>query len=69
MIEGAPARNQIAINVSKIVHPNDELGMNGQIGFPRKWCTRSQQECISHATPMYGYERSPTYATGAAIAG
>jgi len=35
-IVGAPDRNQIAMNESKIKHPNDEVGMNGQIGLPQK---------------------------------
>src|SRR6185295_799408 len=33
-IDGAPARNQIAIAVSKRRQPNDDVGMNGQIGLP-----------------------------------
>jgi hypothetical protein len=34
ILEGAPARNQSAMIASKIMHPNEEVGMNGQIGFP-----------------------------------
>lgn len=33
-IEGAPDRNQIAMAESKIMQPNDDVGMNGQIAFP-----------------------------------
>ena len=51
-IEGAPARNQSAMTASKIMHPNDDVGMKGQIGLPQRWWTMSQQECMSHATPM-----------------
>ena len=35
-IEGAPARNQSAIAASKIMHPNDDVGMKGQIGLPQR---------------------------------
>jgi hypothetical protein len=34
---GAPARNHIAMSVSKIIQPQEEAGMNGQIGLPHKW--------------------------------
>ena len=34
---GAPARNQIAIRVSKIIQPNEDVCMKGQIGFPHRW--------------------------------
>ena len=34
---GAPARNQIAISVSKIIQPNEDVGMKGHIGFPHRW--------------------------------
>jgi len=34
------------------MQPNDDVGMKGQIGLPQRWWTMSQQECISHATPM-----------------
>jgi hypothetical protein len=34
--DGAPARNHGAIMLSKIMQPNAELGMNGQIGFPQR---------------------------------
>jgi hypothetical protein len=34
--EGAPTRNHGAIIVSKIMQPNAELGMNGQMGLPRR---------------------------------
>jgi hypothetical protein len=57
---GAPARNHIAMSVSKIMHPNEDVGMNGQMGLPQKWCTRSQAECMSHAIPMNRYEPSAT---------
>ena len=33
-MEGAPARNHTAMTVSKIMQPNDDVGMNGQIGLP-----------------------------------
>ena len=36
MNDGAPARNHIAIMLSKIMQPNAELGMNGQIGLPQR---------------------------------
>lgn len=32
--EGAPARNQIAINASKMRQPNEDVGMKGQIALP-----------------------------------
>ena len=32
--DGAPARNHGAIMLSKIMQPNAELGMNGQMGLP-----------------------------------
>jgi len=51
-IEGAPARNQNAITASKIMQPNDDVGMKGQIGLPQRWWMMSQQECMSHASPM-----------------
>ena len=34
--DGAPARNHGAIAVSKIMQPNAELGMNGQMGLPHR---------------------------------
>ena len=34
--DGAPARNHGAIMPSKIMQPNAELGMNGQIGLPHR---------------------------------
>ena len=34
--EGAPTKNQIAIKLSKIRHPKEEVGMKGQIGLPHK---------------------------------
>jgi hypothetical protein len=34
--DGAPARNHSAIMLSKIMQPNAELGMNGQIGLPQR---------------------------------
>ena len=34
--DGAPARNHGAIMVSKIMQPNAELGMNGQMGLPQR---------------------------------
>ena len=33
--DGAPLRNQPAIVESTIMQPNDEVGMNGQMGLPR----------------------------------
>jgi hypothetical protein len=57
------------MRASKIMHPNDDVGMNGQIGLPQKWCTMSQQECISQASPMNRYDRRPRYTTGVAMAG
>jgi len=35
-IAGPSARNQTATTASKIMQPNDEVGMKGQIGFPQK---------------------------------
>jgi hypothetical protein len=66
--EGAPAKNQIAISVSKIMQPNDDVGMNGQIGLPQRWCAMSQPAWISHATPMNRYDRRPANAIGIEIA-
>ena len=43
---GAPAMNQVAMITSKSMHPQEELGMNGQIGLPQRWCARSQQACM-----------------------
>jgi hypothetical protein len=34
--DGAPARNHTAIMLSKIMQPNAEVGMNGQMGLPHK---------------------------------
>src|SRR5262249_40707303 len=34
--DGAPPRNQGAIKLSKSMHQNAELGMNGQIGLPHR---------------------------------
>ena len=34
--DGAPARNQMAMIVSKIKQPKDDVDMKGQIGFPKK---------------------------------
>ena len=36
-IEGAPVRNQSAIAASRIMQPNDDVGMKGQIGLPQRW--------------------------------
>jgi len=33
MSDGAPARNQAAIRASKIMQPNEDVRMKGQIGF------------------------------------
>ncbi len=33
--DGAPARNHGAIMLSKIIQPNADLGMNGQMGLPQ----------------------------------
>src|SRR4030095_1776429 len=68
-IEGAPARNQSAITASNIMQPNDDVGMKGQIGWPQRWWTMSQQECNSHATPMKRYDERPREATGVTTAG
>jgi hypothetical protein len=57
------------MRASKIMHPNDDVGMKGQIGLPQRWCTMSQEECISQASPMSRYDRRPSYATGVVIAG
>ena len=34
--DGAPTRNHGAIMLSKIMQPNAELGMNGQMGLPHR---------------------------------
>jgi eukaryotic-like serine/threonine-protein kinase len=34
--DGAPARNHTAIMLSKIMQPNAEVGINGQMGLPHK---------------------------------
>ena len=34
--DGAPAKNHGAIMLSKIMQPNAELGMNGQMGLPHR---------------------------------
>jgi hypothetical protein len=34
-IEGAQAKNQSAMTASKIMHPNDDVGMKGQINGPQ----------------------------------
>jgi len=34
--EGAPAKNQIAISASKIMQPNEDVRMKGQIGVPQR---------------------------------
>jgi hypothetical protein len=34
--DGAPAKNHNAIMQSKIMQPNAELGMNGQMALPHK---------------------------------
>jgi 5-carboxyvanillate decarboxylase len=57
--DGAPAKNHTAISESKIIQPQDEVGMKGQIGLPHKWCAKSQAACITHASPMKRYDRSP----------
>jgi hypothetical protein len=44
--EGEPAKNQIAISVSKIMQPNDDVGMNAQIGLPQRWCAVSQRGAV-----------------------
>jgi hypothetical protein len=36
-MEGAPARNQTAMTASQTQQPKDDVSMNGQIGFPKKW--------------------------------
>jgi len=35
--EGAPDKNHTAMKASKIMHPNEDVGMKGQIGLPHKW--------------------------------
>ena len=34
ILPGPPDRNQRAMNALKIMHPNDDVGMKGQIGLP-----------------------------------
>jgi len=68
-MDGAPAINQMARTASKIMQPNEDVGMNGQMGLPQTWCTISQQECISQAMPMNEYDRKPINAIGVAMAG
>ena len=34
--EGAPTQNQLAMRVSKIRHPKEEVGIKGHIGLPHK---------------------------------
>jgi hypothetical protein len=59
---------EIGLAFGQSKQPNDELGMNGQIGLPYRWWTRSQLACISHATPIQRCERSARYATPPASA-
>jgi transcriptional regulator GlxA family with amidase domain len=40
------------MTASKTMQPQEEAGLNGQIGLPHKWCAKSQALCISHAIPM-----------------
>src|SRR5262247_620220 len=61
--------NQMARTASKIIQPNEDVGMNGQMGLPQTWCAISQKECISQAMPMTRYDRKPTNANGVAMAG
>jgi hypothetical protein len=35
--DGAPDKNHTAMKASKIMHPNEDVGMKGQIGLPHKW--------------------------------
>ena len=48
----ASARNYIAVSVSRTTHPNDDVGMKGQIGCPQRWCGRFHAACVSQASPM-----------------
>ena len=34
--DGVPSRNQEAIIVSKIMQPNEDVGMKGQMGLPQR---------------------------------
>jgi len=36
--------NQMARTASKIMQPNEDVGMNGQMGLPQTWWAISQQE-------------------------
>src|SRR5262245_812652 len=63
----APAMNQMARTASKIMQPNEDVGMNGQMGLPHMWCAISQKECISQAMPMTRYDRKPTNANVVAM--
>ena len=40
-----------SISESNTKHPKDDVRMNGQIGFPHRWWSKSQAACMSHATP------------------
>jgi hypothetical protein len=43
----------------EVMQPQEEVGMNGNIGLPKKRRARSQAACISHAIPMNRYDRRP----------
>src|SRR5215813_11611098 len=68
-IGGTPAINHTAMTASKIMQPNEDVGMNGQMGLPQTWCAISQEECISQAAPMNEYDRRPINAIGVTMAG
>jgi hypothetical protein len=54
------AKNQTAIGVSKMRHANDDVGRNGQIGFPyRRWTTSSRR---TEAMKGWGKGRARPYA-------
>jgi hypothetical protein len=61
--------NQMAIRLSKIAHPNDDVGMKGQMALPWKWCTTSQPACMSQAMPMNRYDWRPRYRNHVMAAG
>jgi hypothetical protein len=35
--EGAPTKNQAEMTASQMLHPKDDISMNGQMGFAKKW--------------------------------
>src|SRR3989442_15187815 len=60
--DGAPAKHQTAITTSQMAHPAEDVGRNGTIGFPNRWCTTSHIVCNTHPRPMNRYECKPLYA-------